>query len=642
MSGQHEGTTYIRQYRDHSEPTTVDIDIFLKDRGTDLAVQDPYYDGDERNFWLDVRADSLPRAGQFKRARFRITVEITPTQPDVVSEQGEDVSTLVGHIEHDSDHAFDLTDPATSKYHGILLWEGDHKPEWLTSGDWYITVEFEYDHEETLAASKKTPKQVDLRRGVLDRTTPGVRERWASADRRVHSVTPDPDSERVYVKTSNGTIAMATDTGEANWHADDLLGKLTVSGDRLYAAGDGTVAAADAATGDVFWTCEIGGTAKRPPTVADLPTTDDDSSERVSRILYVPSSDGHMYAIDGSGELRWSHDTGTKVTSPCVVMGDIVCAGNWDDTVYAFDARTGDIEWTHQVTGGVLPLVSVDDGTVCAACYDGAIHTLSWSTGDEQWTFEPEGKKRWLGVDGGTVYVGTPKELVALDAATGEIHRQYDRDGWHLSVVNGTLYSHDGGEFVFVWALDADTGCPRWQYEANWVRDLTVGEDTVYAVGKGAIAALEPTGSTQVSFFGVLERFGGSDDSLARIGAVGDPEGPSLVYPRRYLPYYGDFLDARFDVVVGVDTDYQKVTGERQRESRQITEFTAEVTDREGGRATLSLTELDGDIDGGRLQVPADRLPEDLRDVGDSGYVSVYLEVDEDATPEEAKPDEWY
>jgi hypothetical protein len=66
------------------------------------------------------------------------------------------------------------------------------------------------------------------------------------------------------------------------------------------------------------------------------------------------------------------------------------------------------------------------------------------------------------------------------------------------------------------------------------------------------------------------------------------------------------------------------------------------VTDRDGGLATLSLTELDGEIDSGRLQVPVDRLPEDLRDVGDCGYVSVYLEVDENATPEEAKPDEWY
>ncbi|PSP32204.1 hypothetical protein BRC64_07270 [Halobacteriales archaeon QH_10_67_22] len=173
---------------------------------------------------------------------------------------------------------------------------------------------------------------------------------------------------------------------------------------------------------------------------------------------------------------------------------------------------------------------------------------------------------------------------------------------------------------------------------------MTATDGTVYlADNDGGFCALETTGSTQLPLDGRLDDFEGSDDALARItlSEDGDDIG-QLTYPNRYLPYYGDRVGTRFDVVVGVDTDYQKVTGERQRASRQITEFSAAVTGRENGRATLSLTELDGDIDGGRLQVPADRLPEDLRDVGDSGYVSVYLEVDENATPEETKPDEWY
>lgn len=84
------------------------------------------------------------------------------------------------------------------------------------------------------------------------------------------------------------------------------------------------------------------------------------------------------------------------------------------------------------------------------------------------------------------------------------------------------------------------------------------------------------------------------------------------------------------------------VTGENRPRSGCVddTWFGLDVGDREGAFATLSLTGIGEDHDG-ELTVAAERLPEDLHTVGDTGYVSVYLEFDEESTPDDAKPAEW-
>jgi len=155
------------------------------------------------------------------------------------------------------------------------------------------------------------------------------------------------------------------------------------------------------------------------------------------------------------------------------------------------------------------------------------------------------------------------------------------------------------------------------------------------------IEELAPTGSTQRQFHGVIR---GLEQGLARVefdDGENDYETVYLQIPKARLPEYGNFEGARYDVVLGTASEYEAVSGERQRASAQITEFELTVEDRDADTVRLSLTPLDEELPEGSAVVPADGLAEDCRDPGATGYASILLIYNEDTTPNEAIPEEY-
>ena len=63
-------------------------------------------------------------------------------------------------------------------------------------------------------------------------------------------------------------------------------------------------------------------------------------------LIYAPSLDGKLYALDKDLQLRWSFDTGEPIlVPPALVAGQVVVASD-AETLYVLDAQSGDVRWS--------------------------------------------------------------------------------------------------------------------------------------------------------------------------------------------------------------------------------------------------------------------------------------------------------
>ena len=92
-----------------------------------------------------------------------------------------------------------------------------------------------------------------------------------------------------------------------------------------------TLYALDAATGAIEWRADVGAGVTAPPALAE-------------GVLYVPTADGDLVAVDANGcgaptcTPLWTAATGSRITSQPAVGGGVVYTGSQDGTVAAFDA----------------------------------------------------------------------------------------------------------------------------------------------------------------------------------------------------------------------------------------------------------------------------------------------------------------
>ena len=196
--------------------------------------------------------------------------------------------------------------------------------------------------------------------------------------------------------------------------------------------------------------------------------------------------------------LVWKFETGGRVISSPLVVGDAVYVGSADGSLYAVDRATGAQRWKFETQGPVNSSPAYHDGLVYAGSLDGNFYAVDAATGTVRWTFATKGERRFTApgihgaiprtermpdpfdvflsspaVAGNTVYFGSGDQHVyALDAATGALRWSFATgDVVHASpaVVDGVVYIGSWDRNVY--ALDASTGRERWRY--------TTGNDTV-------------------------------------------------------------------------------------------------------------------------------------------------------------------
>lgn len=132
----------------------------------------------------------------------------------------------------------------------------------------------------------------------------------------------------------------------------------------------------------------------------------------------------------------------------------------------------------------------------------------------ERWRFDVGGKSFMSlpAVVDGTVYVGptgsaspeTPHALYALDAETGDPHWQFGLPNGlrgSPSITDGVVYVRAGPNMVY--AVDADTGEQRWRFEFDNTEGTprtngpTVADGTVFVAVGGQVIAIDADSGTE-------------------------------------------------------------------------------------------------------------------------------------------------
>lgn len=305
-----------------------------------------------------------------------------------------------------------------------------------------------------------------------------------------------------------------------------------------------SVYAFDAATGDIEWTVEEGGSQTAPAVTDDavyvsgrsvLALDRADGSVRwrydgdeqypsasaatiVDGVVYAGGGirDGTLYALDArSGEAVWTADTGGEsLQDPPAVAGGRVYITDFDGRLRSFDAASGGDRRTLTEEGErVLQPPVVADGTVYAAFDGGAVRALA-----------PDGTRRWTatvgdtGVDAvpvvgdGAVHLVDDGGIVTLEAQDGSEQWRRDvgeplgtpvRGGETLYVgVAGTHGDGTEGPTGAIRAFDAGDGSNRFRFET---RGIPAGEGGPYAGTRGPVAVAD----------GVLFAATGAGDVLA-------------------------------------------------------------------------------------------------------------------------------
>jgi outer membrane protein assembly factor BamB len=234
-----------------------------------------------------------------------------------------------------------------------------------------------------------------------------------------------------------------------------------VAGDVVYVgSSDGHLYALDRRTGRERWRVPVGSPVNSSPAVA-------------RGLVLFGSRDGRYQALEvGTGRLRWSFATGPDVpwewglegwdayTSSPVVVGDHVLFGAGDGSVYALDLLSGEQSWRFATGGRVRSTAAVVDGTVFVGSADGIVYALDLATGAERWRQETEGASLQ------SAEFGFDRKSIISSPAVG----------------NGKVYvgSRDG----HMYALDKASGRRLWRadHEVSWaISSPAVTDDMVYS-----------------------------------------------------------------------------------------------------------------------------------------------------------------
>lgn len=325
----------------------------------------------------------------------------------------------------------------------------------------------------------------------------------------------------LYVAGGDGVIrAFDVHSGEERWQATGG-GVLAIAEETLYAAG-GTLAALDAATGDVHWEFSP---------ITGLSAL----SIAIGQSVYVSGYDGNVYAVDpATGAEQWWFSTGSNAVLPPQTPGDVIQIGSSEGRIYGVDTISGSERWRTDVgssivgvtaAAGILFTVSGDGSR---AALDATSGVLKWRVDGSADSTEPglllasgsgylvsggtlrawdpaTGAERWLfgtpigpGIvvsDRSIIVGGDDGRLHAIDALTGVDRWSFATGGpvrsWP-AVMAGIVYA--GSDDGYLYALAVDSGLEQWRFRTGGAISgpLAVIDETVYFTsGDGQLYALE-------------------------------------------------------------------------------------------------------------------------------------------------------
>jgi len=216
-------------------------------------------------------------------------------------------------------------------------------------------------------------------------------------------------------------------------------------------------------------------------------------------IIYAPSSDGNLYALNENGDLLWKFTTDHYIWAQPQISADAIFVASMDHKVYAV-SKDGEELWSKEIGAAMVA-------------------------------------KPLLSADGSKLYIGSiGKEMLALDTEDGETLWSFNAGGamdgvWGDPIlVENTLYFADSQGQVY--ALDAQTGDQIWQttFDGTVVGGLTAIEDGfVLVTEEGVVKSFDFDGSPgwEATLDGEIFQAPATNGEMLIVGTI---EGDKLVY----------------------------------------------------------------------------------------------------------------
>jgi outer membrane protein assembly factor BamB len=215
---------------------------------------------------------------------------------------------------------------------------------------------------------------------------------------------------------------------------------------------------------------------------------------------YVPSGDGHLYALTDDGEERWRAEIGRRPWTPAVEDDKIIVPTH--DALVAFDPD-GTVLWKYDGEGFFQQPAFLGETVVAGRFGGGAVlidvndGTRLGRVGGQARAYEPVVRDE-------TAYVGLNDQrdrtgAVVAVAPDGSVRWRAETDDGvtsRIGVGGGTVYAGTNGGHVY--AFDAATGERQWRASVGeWVtRGPTVVDGRVFAVTlRNGLVALDGDGS---------------------------------------------------------------------------------------------------------------------------------------------------
>jgi len=183
-------------------------------------------------------------------------------------------------------------------------------------------------------------------------------------------------------------------------------------------------------------------------------------------MVYAPSNDGNLYALDAQGNLQWVFETGHFLWSQPQIGTDAIYQSSMDKFVYAI-SEDGEELWSTELAGAVVgaPTLSEDESRLFVGSIGNDMVAIDTADGSIIWTFTPEDSV-WgqaLLVDETLYFADSSGILYMLDPANGE---QKERLEFTDPIIGGLTVLPDGIALVTetgtIKTLAYD-GTPRWE-----------------------------------------------------------------------------------------------------------------------------------------------------------------------------------
>lgn len=232
-------------------------------------------------------------------------------------------------------------------------------------------------------------------------------ERWRSTIRYAGTASPTVAGDEVYVVSQEGWLyAFAIEDGSERWRSSTngiSFGSPSASGNTLVVGTDrGRVVGMNRESGRQTWARDFDSSVYTTPVIAGdvvwivtadgqlrglgledggdryaLETTSDLTVTATDDRVFVPSSDGGVYAFDpDSGDVHWFASAGGTIKAgPVRADSQVVVAGG--NRVAGFDTETGEQAWYYLAGDAVEAPPAVVSGYVFFGARDGVLYAVA-------------------------------------------------------------------------------------------------------------------------------------------------------------------------------------------------------------------------------------------------------------------------